>query len=137
MRLFTRLVLALLLVSMPRLGSAQVFGSVRVAVRDPQNLAIADSEVALKAKGSSWSQMSKTNAQGEAVFIAVPFGQYVVSAKSEGFDPADREIQVLSNTQTPVQVKLAIAGLAQSVDVKAEAATINPESSGTETLTHR
>jgi len=129
--------LALVSVSLAQIVSAQVFGSVRVVVRDPQNLAVADAEVVIKAKGSTWSQVAKTSAQGEAVFVTGPFGQYVVSVKADGFEPSDREIQVLSNTQTPVPVKLAIAGLVQSVDVKVAAQTINPESSGTETLTHR
>jgi hypothetical protein len=129
--------LALVFISLVRIVSAQVFGSVRVVVRDPDNLAVADSEVVVKAKGSTWSQTAKTNAQGEAVFVTVPFGQYVVSVKADGFEPSSREIQVLSNTQTPVPVKLAIAGVTASVDVKVAVQTINPESSGTETLTHR
>src|SRR5262249_44279231 len=69
--------------------------------------------------------------------VTVPFGTYVVTAASAGFDPFEREVQVISNTQTPVQVRLAVAGLAQSVDVKASPQTINPESSATQTLTTR
>src|SRR4029077_19584716 len=88
-------------------------------------------------KGSTWAQTAKTNTQGEAPFVTVPFGQYVVSIKADGFEQTDREIQVISNTQTPVQVQLAIAGLAQSVDVQTMVQTVNPESSATETLTHR
>jgi outer membrane cobalamin receptor len=121
----------------PCLGSAQVFGSVRVSVHDPQNLAIANAEVTVKSKGSAWAQTARTDPRGEAVFVAVPFGAYVVSIASDGFEPADREIQVLSNTQTPVQVRLALAGVEQSVQVTAETQAINPENSGTETLTHR
>ena len=119
------------------MGYAQVFGTVRVIVRDPQNLAVAGSDVAINAKNSTWTQTAKTNTQGEAVFVTVPFGQYVVSVRSGGFDPSEREILVLSNTQTPVQVKLAVAGLAQSVDVKPGVQMINPESSATQTLTSR
>jgi len=129
--------LALVFISLARIVSAQVFGSVRVVVRDPDNLAVADSEVVVKAKGSTWSQMAKTNAQGEAVFVAVPFGQYVVSVKADGFEPSAHEVEVLSNTQTSVPVKLTIAGLTASVDVSVAVPTINPESSGTDTLTHR
>jgi hypothetical protein len=129
--------LAVMLVSLTPIVSGQVFGSVRVVVRDPQNLAIANAEVVVKAKGSTWLQMAKTNAQGEAVFVTVPFGQYMITVQADGFEPSDREIEVLSNTQTPVPVKLAIAGLVQSVDVQVPVQTINPESSGTETLTHR
>jgi TonB-dependent receptor-like protein/carboxypeptidase family protein len=119
------------------LAHAQVFGSVRVTVRDPQNLTVPNAAVAIKSKGSSWSQAAVSNAQGEAVFLAVPFGAYLVSVSAEGFDVADREIEVISNTQTAVQVKLSVAGLSQSVDVKGTIQTINPESSATETLTHR
>ena len=132
-----RFLLALVFIALTQTLTAQVFGSVRVIVRDPQNLAIADAAVVVKARGSTGSQTAKTNAQGEAIFVTVPFGEYVVSVKAEGFEASDREIQVLSNTQTPVAVKLAIAGLEQSVEVKVAAQTINPESSGTETLTHR
>jgi TonB-dependent receptor-like protein/carboxypeptidase family protein len=110
---------------------------VRIVVRDQQNLAITNADVTVKAKDSTWSQTARTNAQGEALFVSVPFGQYQVSVKSEGFDPADGDIQVISNTQTAVQIKLSVAGLAQSVDVRPNLQTINPESSATQTLTSR
>ena len=129
--------LVMLLMALGRLCQAQVFGTVRVVVRDPQNLAVADSEVAIKAKASTWSQTAKTTALGEAVFVTVPFGQYVVSVASAGFEPSEREIQVISNTQTQVQVRLAIAGLAQSIAVMPAIQTVNPESSATQTLTSR
>src|SRR5262252_11056372 len=132
-----RFLFVLLMVVVARAAAAQVFGSVRIVVRDQQNLAVADAEVTVKAKDSAWSQTAKSNEQGEALFITVPFGTYVVSVTSAGFDVFERDIQVISNTQTPVQVRLAVAGLAQSVDVKATAQTINPESSGTQTLTSR
>ncbi|HMF97822.1 MAG TPA: TonB-dependent receptor [Vicinamibacterales bacterium] len=132
-----RFLFVLLMIAMARTATAQVFGSVRIVVRDQQNLAVADAEVTVKAKDSAWSQTAKSNEQGEALFITVPFGTYVVSVTSAGFDVFERDIQVISNTQTPVQVRLAVAGLAQSVDVKATAQTINPESSGTQTLTSR
>src|SRR5499427_8085207 len=132
-----RFLFVLLMIVTARTAAAQVFGSVRIVVRDQQNLAVADAEVTVKAKDSAWSQTAKSNEQGEALFITVPFGTYVVSVTSAGFDVFERDIQVISNTQTPVQVRLAVAGLAQSVDVKATAQTINPESSGTQTLTSR
>src|SRR5262245_35195830 len=74
MLLRRRFVLALLCAFLARIGSAQVFGSVSVNVRDPQNLAVANSEVTIKAKGSTWSETTRTNPQGDAIFVAVPFG---------------------------------------------------------------
>jgi hypothetical protein len=123
--------------ALARGAQAQVFGSVRVSVRDPQNLAVAEAVVSVKAKDSNWSQTTRVNPQGEAVFVTVPFGPYVVSVKSPGFDPFDREIQVISNTQTPVQARLTVAGLEQTVNVKPEVLSVNPESSATQTLTTR
>src|ERR1051326_1786424 len=117
-------------------ASAQVFGTVRVIVRDPQNLAVAGAEVTLTGKGSASSQTARTNSQGEAQFLA-PFGPYTVSVSADGFSQAGREIAIISNTETPVQVRLEVAGLTQSVSVGAAAQTINPESSSTQTLTHR
>jgi hypothetical protein len=129
--------LALLLWLIAAAGSAQLFGTVRVTVRDPQNLVVAQAEVLIKAKNSEWSQMGKTNIQGDAVFVTVPFGSYTVSVNAAGFESASRDIEVISNVQTPVQIKLAVAGLAQSVNITAQAQTINPESSVTVTLTDR
>ncbi len=137
MRLRSVLYLSLLLAGAVSAADAQVFGSIRVIVRDPQELAVAGARVAIKARGTTWSQTSVTNAQGEATFIAVPLGEYDVSVTAEGFEQADRTVQVFSNAQTPVPVTLALAGLVQAVEVKAEAPAINPELSSTETLTHR
>ena len=117
-------------------ADAQVFGTVRVVVRDPQNLAVAGASVVIRRTGTAWSQTSRTNSQGEAQFVA-PFGSYTVSVTAEGFGPADREVDVISNTQTSAQVPLEVAGLEQSVNVGAAVQTINPESSATATLTHR
>src|SRR5262245_23069185 len=137
MRLRVGVVLIVVSFSVAQAATAQVFGTVRVVVRDQQSLAIADADVTIKAKDSTWSQATKTNRQGEAVLVTVPFGTYLVSVKSAGFEPYEREIQVIANTQTPVQAVLSVAGVAQSVDVKAAAQTVNPESSATQTLTSR
>jgi Carboxypeptidase regulatory-like domain len=134
----SRIVLfTLLLCSMSRIGTAQVFGTVRVTVHDPQNLPVSNADVTIKAMGSAYSQMAKSNAQGDALFVAVPFGQYLVSVTAGGFDAFTRAVNVISNAQTPIDARLSIAGLAESVGVEAEVQTVNPESSSTETLTHR
>ena len=131
-----RLGLLFTLVFLACRADAQVFGTVRVLARDQQGLAIPGADATIRASASSWTQSAKTNGDGEAVF-AVPFGQYLVSVSSAGFDTAERTVTVASNAVTPVAVSLKVAGLAQSVEVAAEAQTINPESSRTETLVQR
>ena len=132
-----RLTLACVLCLFASRVDAQVFGTVRVLARDQQGLAIPGAEATIKASGSTWTQSAKANGDGEALFPAVPAGQYVVSLSAPGFDAAERTVTVASNAVTPVAVSLKVAGLAQSVVVAAEAQTINPESSRTETLVQR
>src|SRR2546427_2236785 len=126
------LFVAALLGLAPALSHAQVFGTVRVTARDPQNLALPGADVTIKATTSTWSQTTTTNQSGEALFPAVPIGQYLVSTHLDGFEAVHKQIVVLSNSVTPVLFQLAVAGVTQSVDVAAAVQTINPESSKTE-----
>jgi carboxypeptidase family protein len=131
------ILLALVLIGVPHAGQAQVFGTVRVTVRDTQELAVPGADVTLQAEASSWGQNATTNTQGEAVFVAVPVGHYSLKVVAPGFADAARDIQVTSNSVVPVQFALAIGGLTENVYVRASGETINPESIRTETLTHR
>jgi carboxypeptidase family protein len=131
------ILLALVLIGVPHAGQAQVFGTVRVTVRDTQELAVPGADVTLQAEASSWGQNATTNTQGEAVFVAVPVGHYSLKVVAPGFADAARDIQVTSNSVVPVQFALAIGGVTENVHVRASGETINPESIRTETLTHR
>jgi outer membrane receptor protein involved in Fe transport len=127
----------LLSILLTHAAQAQVFGTVRVTARDSQNLPLPAADVLLKAEGTAWKQSTTTNLQGEAVFAAVPIGHYSVSVSISGFTPSSRDIQVTGNSVVPVAMTLALAGVQESVSVNAGVQTINPESSRTETLTHR
>src|SRR5262245_55985015 len=116
---------------------AQVSGTVRVSVRDQQNLALPGAAITIKAAASAWTQSTIANADGDATFPAVPLGQYQVTATLDGFAAADRQIAVFSNAVTPVQLQLKVAGVAESVEVTGVVQTINPESSRTENLVQR
>jgi hypothetical protein len=116
---------------------AQVLGTVRVNLRDAQDLALPGATVVLKAEASSWTQMTTSDTQGDASFAAVPIGHYMVTASLPGFKDQQQDIEVTPIAIVPVRMKLMVAGLAESVEVTAEAETVNPESSRTETLTHR
>ena len=116
---------------------AQVFGTVRVNLRDAQDLAVPGASVVLKAEASTWTQSTTADAQGDAVFTAVPIGHYMITASLSGFADEHQDIEVTSNAIVPVRLKLKLAGLSESVEVSATPETINPESSRTETLTHR
>src|SRR6184192_3190482 len=120
----------LLILWLAPLAYAQLFGTVRVVVRDTQNLAVVNAEVTVRAKNSEWMQMTRTDAEGIALIPAVPIGKYHVLVSAQGFAAVtDRDIQVTSNKVTPLQVQLAVGNVEQSVSVTEELPTVNPESS--------
>src|SRR5439155_26701398 len=63
---------------------AALFGTVRVTVRDPQNLAVPNAAVLVRDTASTWSRKAVTDAIGRASIEAVPIGRYLVSATAEG-----------------------------------------------------
>src|SRR6185369_100677 len=130
-----RFILFLLVLFVAHSARGQVLGTVRVTLRDAQDLALPGATVTLKAEASTWTQMTTADSQGEAAFTAVPIGHYMVTATLSGFKNEQQDIEVTANAIVPVRMKLTIAGLAESVEVNAE--TVSPESSRTETLTHR
>ena len=132
-----RLLLFFLIFFVASSAHAQVFGTVRVTLRDAQDLALPGATVTLKAEGSTWTQTTTSDMQGDAVFTAVPIGHYMVTATEPGFKDQQQDIEVTPIAIVPVRMRLPVAALAESVEVTAETETINPESSRTETLTHR
>src|SRR5215813_1468415 len=138
MSLRSVVIITVLIACTARAGHAQIFGTVRVIARDPQNLAVTGADVRVKAKASEWSQTKNTNSEGEALFQAVPIGQYVVTVSAPGFVAStDRIVEVTSNAVTPVPVQLQVSGIEQVIQVTEELPPINPESSSTQTLTSR
>jgi hypothetical protein len=129
--------LAIFLLFAARPALAQLTGGVRVTVRDQQSLAIAAADVMIKSISSDWALTNTTNAQGELLFPAVPAGRYLVSARFEGFVPAELQITVTSNAVTPADLRLAVAGVAESVEVSGVVQSVNPESTRTENLVAR
>ncbi len=91
----------MMLLSLPVL--ATVYGSVRGVVHDPQHHPVGGATVVLQASDSAFKMESKTNADGEFSFSAVPFGKYSVTVQGDRF-------------------RRAIAGLHRSLGTSAGAA---------------
>jgi hypothetical protein len=99
-------------------ASAQVAGSagtLRVTVVDPSGAVIVGARV--QVGGSTLD----TGARGDAVFGALPPGRYTIRVESPGFEPAEvRDVRVRSG-ENRREVKLAIARLAETVQVGRDA----------------
>ena len=79
---------------LPSPALAEIFGSVRGIVHDPQHRPIQDAEVDLKAQRSDWVQHQKTDDNGEFEFSAVPLGEYTVTVTIANFQPAAQNVVV-------------------------------------------
>ena len=58
-------------------AQAEIFGTVRGIVHDPQHRPIPGATVDLKAQRSDWLERQQTNDSGEFAFNAVPLGEYI------------------------------------------------------------
>ncbi len=119
------------------LAGATIFGTVRGIVHDPQHRPVPDVSVVLKAKGSAFTLMTQTDANGEFHLDAVPVGEYTVTVSTTGFAPAEQAATVLSGTAQILHFELQLASRTESVRVSAEAAPAQTESVTTTTLIDR
>jgi outer membrane cobalamin receptor len=116
---------------------ATVFGTVRGIVHDPQHRPIPGVEVVLKAENSEYSQITKTDADGEFHFDAVAIGEYTVSVAPAGFAPQVQKLAVLSGTAPILHLAMQLAAQAQTVTVTSEAPPAQTESITPTTLVTR
>lgn len=115
--------------------SASVLGTLRGIVHDPSHRPVADSEVVLKAVDSDFSRTTKTNADGDFEFDAVPLGEYTVSVSKAGFSAQQQKITVLSGAAPILHVEMQLATHTQTVTVVSEASPAQTESVTPTTLT--
>ena len=109
------LMLALALAAPAR---AQVFtGRIDVSIEDPTGGRVPGATVDLPA---AVPQTQIADAQGQAHFLNLPVGIYTVKVSLPGFAPTtNSNVEVLSGASTPLAVKLAVAGTAETVNVTA------------------
>lgn len=124
-----------LLFSLP--VGATILGDVRGIVHDPQHRPIAGAKVMIHANGSSWFRASQTDDNGEFEFNAVPLGDYVVAVNATGFDEEKEDVMVDSGSAPILHFQLQVGKTMQQVEVTGSQATVNPQSSSTETLVSR
>jgi outer membrane receptor protein involved in Fe transport len=98
---------------------ATVFGSVRGIVHDPQHRPVPDIEVALKSTTSEYTQSTRSDANGEFHFDAVPLGEYALTVSKEGFASITQTVSVLSGVAPVLHFELSVAAQNQTITVSA------------------
>ena len=116
---------------------ATVFATVRGIVHDPQHRPIADAEVVLKAENSVFTQITRTTAEGEFHFDAIPVGEYRITVNRASFAAQEQTLTVLSGTAPILHFELQMARQAQTVTVTSDASSAQAESVTPTTLVTR
>src|SRR5437763_8466763 len=127
----------LLVIVLCGFAAASIFGVVRGIVHDPHHRPVEGAVVTVHSATSDWSETASSNGLGEFALNNVPLGRYVISVSAPGFSANDQEIAVSSSSTVEIHFALQVAALQQKVEVTAEGATIDPESSSSQTLLNR
>ncbi len=106
-------------------SSAQVYtGRIDLTVTDSTGAILPGATVELTGPQNSTTQ---TDASGEARFLNLPPGTYAVKATLQGFgEYTNPNVPVAAGIGVPLKIALAVAGVAQQVDVTAESPVIDP-----------
>ncbi|HEY3974043.1 MAG TPA: TonB-dependent receptor [Candidatus Sulfotelmatobacter sp.] len=116
---------------------ANVFGSLRGVVHDPQHRPIQGAMVMLKAKYSDWGKTATTDASGEFQFNAIPLGDYSVTVAEPGFEQVAQQVTIISGTVPVVHFQLKVAAENTKVTVSAATDVVATDSATPITLVDR
>src|SRR5436853_6175040 len=119
------------------IASATIFGSVSGLIHDPQHRPVRGAQVKLSADSSNFSKVIESNDDGEFRFEAIPMGRYTVTVSVPGFAAEEQKLEITSSRDARVHFSLKLAQAAESVEVRDQAMTVNPEPSTTQTIISR
>ncbi len=115
---------SILLITATAFGQAST--SIRGTVSDPQGGVIGGAVLELVGEQTGFKRSIVTDERGAYQFSQVPPGTYVLVAQMTGFAVVTHTgVDLLVDTPTRLDVKMEVATVAETVNVEAEAATIN------------
>jgi len=110
---------------------AQVLGSIRGVVHDPQHRPLADAQVSIR--NSAFSKTVPSDAAGEFQISGVPVGEYTIAASAPGFSPAEQQISVTASKSPVLHLQLELAAVTSSVEVSAAASRLETQTATVQT----
>lgn len=114
-------------------ASAQIqIGTVRVTVTDPAAAVVAGAVATLTNKLFGYTQSAASDERGVAILNNIPFDEYQLDITVPQFQRASRRISVRSNIPVDIEIRLAVPGSQESVNVEAEPGLIERDSSSSE-----
>lgn len=124
---------AWVLLFVPGVLWAQASATLNGRVFDPDGAAVAGARVALENPVAGFERQTLTGGDGAFVFSNVPFQTCVLRVEMPGFAPHRRTVALRSNIPVSLEVPLALAAQAESVQVSAfeEAPLVDTRATGT------
>jgi hypothetical protein len=108
---------------------ADVTGSVTGVVRDRAQAVVAGAKVTIINVQTNLSQQVSSGVDGSFHFLALPAGNYKITASAAGFQPyTGTDITVQVNDQLHVEITLQVGAVSEHVDVSADVVRVETES---------
>jgi hypothetical protein len=112
----------------PQCVHADVFGTVRGIVHDPQHRPIAGAEIRLSSKTLDWKRSTQSDANGEFLIDAVPAGEYTIVITHDQFRPVRNPVLVNVGSAPILHFVLNLASVESNVSVTAQVEPTSPDS---------
>ncbi len=90
--------------------------------------------VTLAAASSNWAESARSDQNGEFEFRNVPPGDYTITASASGFQEFSEKLEVRAEGNAVAHLQMQLAGVRQSVTVSGAPATLDTETSTTQTV---
>ncbi len=99
--------------------------SLRGTVTDPTGAVVPGATITLEDKEKGLNFSKTADASGDYQFPQLQPGKYTITAKASGFGEQSKVAELLVNQPATVSFKLTIEATSQTIDVSAEAQTLN------------
>jgi hypothetical protein len=102
-------------------------GSIVGTVTDPSGAVVPDAKVQITNKGTNQVLKTTTTSSGTYSSGALAPGDYLVRVEGQGFSSAEMSVPVQVNTTSTANVKLALGGSTQVIEVQGSEVAVNTE----------
>jgi len=128
-----------MLIALPATLFAQAyFGTVSGVLTDASGAVVAGAKVVLTDQQKGFKFNATSDESGRYLFRTIPPGQYSVSAEAKGFDKSQTtKVRVDINENATANLTLKVGGATQTVQVTAEAQTIQTNDAETGQVVNR
>lgn len=92
-------------------------GAIRGRVVDPNDAVVPGATVTVSSEALQGTRLAVTNGEGDFVIPSLPSGSYSVKVTLSGFQTVERTVVVAATQTVSLDISLATARLAESVDV--------------------